>query len=328
MEQPMRLFKHLSDAERHVIQKMMYGIQSKETIAYALGRHPSTIYRESKRNKTRGYNHNEAHEKAFQRCHKRTGKLEGNAILRLIVVSLLCEKNSPSVIAFYLKDTFRDDPSMQVSYEGIYQWIYKQNDPSLCAHLFTRRKKRQNRSNLYKNRGISVEKKNIRERPAEANEKCEAGHLEGDLIVSAGQKAYVLTLADRKNMHLWGIPVQSKDPEEVCRAVVESLEHLPDGFVKTLTFDNGTEFNAYKLIEKALGCNVYFADPYSSWQRGLNEHLNGRIRQYLPKKKSFAGLTDERFQDILNDINNRPRKSRCWRSPSSLLDESLLAFET
>jgi len=328
MEQPMRPFKHLSDAERHVIQKMMYGKKSKETIGYALGRHPSTIYRENKRNRTKGYNHTEAHEKAFQRRHKRTGKLDGNSILRLIVVSLLREKNSPSVIAFYLKDTFPDDPSMQVSYEIIYQWIYKQNDPSLCAHLFTRRKKRQNRSNLYKNRGVYVEKKNIRERPAEADEKCEAGHLEGDLIVSAGHKAYVLTLADRSNMHLWGVPVQSKDPEEVCRAVVESLEHLPEGFVKTVTFDNGTEFNTYKLIEKALSCDVYFADPYSSWQRGLNEHLNGRIRQYLPKKKSFAGLTDDTFQDILNAINNRPRKSRCWRSPSSLLEESLLAFET
>lgn len=328
MERPMRRFKQISLAERRVIQKTFYSELNKTFVSQSLERHHSSIYREFNRNKTKGYQYEEAQKKADNRRYKKSRKLDINGILRLLVVSLLFDKNSPEVIAFYLKENFPDNPSMHISHEGIYQWIYKQKRTHLTLLLFTKRKVRQNRCNIYKNRGIYVEKKNIRERPIEANEKSEPGHLEGDLIVSANHDAYVLTLADRKMMNLWGLPVNSKDPEEVCRAVVEALDDLPGGFVKTITFDNGSEFNSYSIIEKALSCKVYFADPYSSWQRGLNEHLNGRIRQYLPKKKSFAGLTDDEFRDILFDINKRPRKSRNWRSPMNLLEESLLAFDT
>lgn len=243
-------------------------------------------------------------------------------------MSLLLDKNSPELISFYLKENFPDDLTVQISHEAIYRWIYDQNNKSLTSNLFTKRRIRQDHSNIYKNRGIFIEKKNINERPVGANEKTEPGHLERDLVVSAGHDAYVLTLTDRKIMNIWGLPVNSKDPEEVCRAVVETLETLPEGFVKTITFDNGSEFNLYPIIEEALACKVYFADPYSPWQRGLNEHLNARIRQYLPKKKSFAGLTDDEYQDILFAINNRPRKSRNWRSPMSLLEDALIAFET
>ncbi|MBN2259957.1 MAG: IS30 family transposase [Clostridiales bacterium] len=324
----MRHFQQLTEAERGVIQKMVYSHLPKTEIARYIDRHHSTIYRELHRNKTKAYQFIEAHQKANARKRKKIRKLDSNAILRLIVVSLLMEKNSPELIAYYLKTNFPEDSSMQISHEAIYTWIYTQKEYNLPAYLFTKRKKRQNRSNTYKYRGVSIEKKNIRERPQEADEKSEPGHLEGDLIVSKGQDAYVLSLADRKNMTIWGSPVTSKDPEEVCRAVVESLEHLPEGFIKTITFDNGTEFNSYKIIEKALNCKVYFADPYCSWQRAINEHLNARIRQYLPKNKSFAGLTDDDYQDILEEINNRPRKSRNWRTPMSLLEDALFAFET
>ena len=324
----MRHFEQLTEAERHVIQKMLYSGNSKNEIGYSLERHHSTIYREIKRNRTKSYQYKEAQDKALSRRYVKKGKLDSNGFLRLLIVSLLRDKNSPEVIAHYLKKYFSDNPSMLVSHETIYQWIYKQKNPSLSGFLFTRRKKRQNRGNMYKNRGVYVQKKNIRDRPIEAEKKSEPGHLEGDLIVSAGQNAYVLTLADRKSMYLWGIPIRSKDSEIVCRAVVESLEHLPSGFIKSITFDNGTEFNSYPLIEKALGCVVYFADPYSAWQRAINEHQNGRIRQYLPKNISFAGLTDDEYQDILTAINNRPRKSRNWYSSTSLLEDSLVAFKT
>lgn len=326
MERSMRQFKQLSVAERHVIQKIFYSEINKTVLSQSLGRHHSTIYREYKRNRTKGYQHEEAQKKADKRRYKKPCKLDTNGILRLLVVTLLIDKNSPEVISFYLKDNFPDNTSMHVSHEAIYKWIYRQC--LLPELLFTKRRRRQNRANTYKNRGVSVEKTNIKDRPVEAKNKSEPGHLEGDLIVSAGHDAYVLTLTDIKLMNIWGRPVNSKDPEEVCRAVIEALENLPCGFVKTITFDNGTEFNSYKIIEKALGCKVYFADPYCSWQRGLNEHLNGRIRQYLPKKKSFAGLTDDAFQDILSAINKRPRKSRNWCSPMGLFEQSLLAFET
>lgn len=328
MERSMRHYQQLSDAERHVIQKMSYSNVSKTEIGKSLERHHSTIYREISRNKTYHYQYEDAQNKTNNRRNKKKRKLDINGILRLITTSLLLEKFSPEIIAYYLRENFPDDPAMHLSHEAIYQWIYQQSDRNLTMNLFTKRRKRQNRSKTYKNRDIRPNKRNIKDRPAEANDKREPGHLEGDLIVSTGQDSYVLTLADRKIMNVWGLPVHSKDPEEVCRAVVEALEDLPSGFVKTITFDNGSEFNSYSIIEQAIGCKVYFADPYCAWQRGLNEHINGRIRQYLPKKKSFAGLTDEEFQDILFKINSRPRKSRNWRSPISLLEESLFAFET
>jgi len=237
------------------------------------------------------------------------------------------EKNSPEVIAFYLKDTFPDDCSMHLSHEAIYQWLYRQRgvegNALLSHYLFTGRRKRQNRAHAYKKRDLVQGKRTIRERPVAAQEKSEAGHLEGDLIVSAGNDAYMLTLVDRKLTHTWGVSVPSKDAELVSRAVVEALSALPNGFVKTITFDNGTEFSSFKNIESALNCTVFFADPYCAWQRGLNEHINGRIRHYIPKALSFAHLTDEDVNDILYSINNRPRKSLGWCSPSMLLEQAI-----
>ena len=119
---------------------------------------------------------------------------------------------------------------------------------------------------------------------------------------------------DRKNKNIWGVSIPSKDADTVTRAITETLGELPNDYIKTITFDNGTEFSMHKEIENALSCKVYFADPYCSWQRGLNEHINARIRQYLPKKKSFANLTDDQFDSILYAINNRPRKILGWKS--------------
>lgn len=323
----MRPYSQITREERHVIQKMLYSDVSKKDISIYLQRDRSTFYREYTRNRTKGYNYKEAHDCAHARRNVRKATLDTNGALRLIICFLLMEKNSPEVISFYLRDSFPDDCTMHLSHEAIYQWVYKQRGAEgkalLTQYLFTRRRKRQNRALVYKKRALITGKRTIHERPVEAQEKSEHGHIEGDLIVSAGNDAYMLTLVDRKLVHTWGVPVYSKDAELVSRAVVEALSALPDGFVKTITFDNGTEFSSFEKIESALNCHVFFADPYCAWQRGLNEHINGRIRQYIPKKMSFAHLTDEDVDDILYSINNRPRKSLGWRTPSSLLEQSI-----
>lgn len=327
----MRLYSQISREERRVIHNLLYRQRRESEISDLLNRDRSTINREIKRNKTYAYHYNEAHEKSQSRKHIKERKLDTNGTLRLIVCTLLIELNSPAIIAFYLKSMFPDDLSMQVSHEAIYQWIYEQKDEQgaliFTRYLFTRRKKRQNRSNTYKIREVDAKKRRIRERPEAANTKSEPGHLEGDLIESAGKDAYMLTLVDRQLKHTWGLPLQTKDSQVVSRAVVEVLSDLPDSFVKTITFDNGTEFSAYSIIEKGLECVVYFADPYCAWQRGLNEHTNGRIRQFLPKKESFAYLTDEICEDILDTINNRPRKSLYWKTPKELMQAATVALE-
>lgn len=326
----MRLYQQLQYEERFVIQKMKYSGKTDKEISDTLNRDISTIYREVERNRTHGYHAKEAHTEFLKRKNLKKRKLDTNGLLRLIVCTFLMNGDSPELISHYLKMMFPQDSSMNLSHEAIYQWIYAQKENkgeySTNQFLFTKQKKRQNRSNAYKSRGKDTTKRSIHDRPAEANDKSEIGHLEGDLIVSSGNDSYLLTLVERKSVFTWGIKLPSKDAETVTRGITEALGNLPVGFIKTITFDNGSEFCMHQTIENALQCKVYFADPYSSWQRGLNEHINGRIRYYLPKKKSFAHLTDEFIDDSLFSINARPRKSRGWVSPADILNSHFVAL--
>jgi transposase, IS30 family len=326
----MRLYQQLQYEERFVIQKMKYSGKTDKEISVTINRDISTIYREVERNRTHGYHAKEAHTEFLKRKKLKKRKLDTNGLLRLIVCTFLMNGDSPELISHYLKMMFPGDSSMNLSHESIYQWIYAQKEKKgecfFNQFLFTKQKKRQNRSNTYKSRGKDTTKKSIHDRPAEANDKSEIGHLEGDLIVSSGNDSYLLTLVERKSVFTWGIKLPSKDAETVTRGITEALGNLPVGFVKTITFDNGSEFCMHQTIENAIQCKVYFADPYSSWQRGLNEHINGRIRYYLPKKKSFAHLTDEFIDDSLFSINARPRKSRGWVSPADILNSHLVAL--
>jgi len=326
----MRLYQQLQYEERFVIQKMKYSGKTDKEISDTIDRDISTVYREVERNRTHGYHAKEAQTEFLKRKKLKRRKLDTNGLLRLIICTFLMNGDSPELISHYLKMMFANDPSMNLSHESIYQWIYAQKEKKgeylFNQFLFTKQKKRQNRSNTYKSRGKDTTKKSIHDRSAEANDKSEIGHLEGDLIVSSGNDSYLLTLVERKSVFTWGIKLPSKDAETVTRGITEALGDLPAGFIKSITFDNGSEFCMHQTIEKVLQCRVYFADPYSSWQRGLNEHINGRIRYYLPKKKSFAHLTDEFIDDSLFSINARPRKSRGWISPADILNSHLVAL--
>ena len=322
----MKSYVRINQAERRVIQKMKYQHLSVRQIAHILGRSPSSISREIQKNSTRGYNAREAEVKAQARKRSRERILNASGILRMVITTLLQEKNSPEAISeYFLPALFPEDTAMQVSHETIYKWLYEPKNRHLSLHLFTRRKWRQNRSKTNKNRCVDSTKRNIRERMPEANNKTEFGHIEGDLVVSSGNDAYILTLVDRKGKHLWGLSLPSKDSDTVLRGIIEALEDLPPGYLKSLTFDNGSEFARHRDMEDALGCKVFFADPYCSGQRGLNEHTNARIRQYLPKNRSFAGLTDDNLYCIIACINSRPRRSLGWKSPAEVFSSVAIA---
>ena len=323
----MRPYKQITGDERRVIQKMHYAGIKRNKIAEYLSRDKSSISREIKRNKTHAYNALEAQELSQSRRRHNQSKLATDGFLRMIVIDLLSEKNSPEVIAFYLRKYFS---LHKVSHEAIYQWLYDRSEQggyTFASLLFTQRKLRQNRRNINKNRAKDASKKNIRMRPEAATNRTEYGHLEGDLIVGKGSSGYLLTLVDRKADYLWSVTLPSKDEQTTARGFVELLDPLPKGFVQSITLDNGTEFNAYTMIEQALSCQVFFADPYSSWQRGLNEHINARLRHYFPKKSSFSGLTDEHVSYAVSSINNRPRKSLGWISPAAILEPYLVALQ-
>lgn len=122
-----------------------------------------------------------------------------------------------------------------------------------------------------------------------------------------------------------GLSLPSKDSDTVLRGIAETLEVLSPGYLKSLTFDNGSEFARHRDMEEALGCTVFFSDPYCSGRRGLNEHINTRIRQFLPKNRSFVGLTDDNLFCIIGGINSGPRRSLGWKSPSEVFSSVALA---
>jgi len=324
----MRPYHQITLEERRVIQKMQYGGLKYAEIARNLDRAPSTIHREIARNKSHGYIAGEAHEKSQKRRHIKEGLIQKDGLLKMIIIDLLRDKNSPDVIAYYLRTYFAN---YAVSCETIYQWLYdkRQSGGSRFASLlFTRRRVRQNRKNANKYRGKDLTKKNIKSRPCGANERTEYGHFEGDLIVGKGANGYLLTLVERKSDNIWAVPIPSKDEDTTVRAFSEALGDLPEDFVKSITLDNGSEFSAHRMIEQALNCEVYFADPYSSYQRGLNEHINARLRQYFPKSMSLLDVTDEEVQNAVWSINHRPRKSLGWKTPAQILDSHLVAVES
>jgi IS30 family transposase len=162
---------------------------------------------------------------------------------------------------------------------------------------------------------IIADKKSIHDRPPEASAKTEIGHWEIDLIESKGKDSYLFTGVERTVKYTVMSKSPTKSSADIVKAIQEAFAFIPNKHIKTLTSDNGAEFSLFKTIEELFECDHYFADPYSAWQRGLNENTNGLIRQYLPKNKSFARITDEDIEKIQMSLNNRPRKSLHNKAP-------------
>ncbi|MGB4267993.1 MAG: IS30 family transposase [Spirochaetota bacterium] len=210
----MRLYRHVQEYERIVIQKMMNSSKkvNKSQIARVLGRSVSTISREIRRNSTKGYNWQEAQTKSkARRSQAKQCKIDTNKGLRQKIEELLYQYYSPERIAHILKTQH----AVYCSHETIYQWVYREikvrGRKDLAETLFFRRKKRQKRGNVYKNRVIDTGKKNIRQRPEAANARTEPGHFEGDLIESKGKDAYIVTLVDRYSRLVKMVKVPTKD---------------------------------------------------------------------------------------------------------------------
>jgi IS30 family transposase len=153
------------------------------------------------------------------------------------------------------------------------------------------------------------------------------GDWEGDTVEGAGKTAYIATFVDKTTKLLKGKVMPNKAAATLNKAALRAFRSIPDECLKTLTVDNGKEFSGYKGLAQSLGCDIYFARPYHSWELGLNEHTNGLIRQYLPKGTSFEGLTQRQLDRIIEKINNRPRKALGYRTPNEVFSEHLFALQ-
>ena len=313
--------KQLTLKERyHIWTSLKRGSTQKE-IAESIGVHPSTICREIQRNKdtlTQEYHYAFADTKATNRQQEKVTHIDINNYTKTYIKSKLKEDWSPQQIAGRMKL----DKGFTVCHETIYRYIYynKSRGGRLYKYLRHKNKKHHNRSNIYQRRGIIIDRVSIDKRPKIVNRKNRIGDFEIDTVIGRHHIGALVTVVDRKSKFTLIKKVESRQAKEVTKALIGMLLPLKP-ITKTITSDNGKEFAYHKEVSEALDTSFYFAHPYSSWERGLNEHTNGLIRQYLPKKTDFTQVCKEEIITIQEKLNHRPRKVLNYRTPYEVFFE-------
>lgn len=227
---------------------------------------------------------------------------------------------SPEQIAGRMKLVFPDNFKMRVTPETIYSFIYSDcfKHRKFWEYLPWKRKKRRHKIGRAVHRGSIPDRTSIHERPEKINQKLEFGHFEGDSVEGLGHKDGVHTEVERVSRKYFVRLVGSINSEEALKAQLEIFGNLPESARKSTTLDNGRENHKHHFLKEHLGMDTYFADPYSSWQRGSNEYHNSLFRRYFPKKTNFKFVTQEEIDDCVLEINSRPRKCLGYYTPNEV----------
>ncbi len=293
-------------------------------IARLLGRHRSTISREVRRNSrlngsTYVYWPSKAVEMTSGRRRRSRRNRQFSAAEFAQVETLLRRDWSPEQIAAVL----RMQGDLNISHETIYQyvWANKKSGGTLYKHLRQSPKLRRKRHNTYDSRGRLAGKRMIDERPPSVESRRIKGHWEIDTVMGGGNNHCIVTLVERKTGYVLIGKLRCRTKEETNARIVQLIRRHNLTF-KTITADNGTEFHAYSIVENKTGVKFYFAYAYHSWERGSNENMNGLIRQYLPKRKSMAHITQHDCNSIAKKLNTRPRKRFGFRTPEEMMHAS------
>ena len=313
----------LTLVEREEISRSIMAGHSIRSIARALGRAPSTISREIKRNGGRcRYRASEADQAAWDRAKRpKACKLVVNRALARLVAKKLKALWSPEQIAGWLKCTYADDESYQVSHETIYRSLFIQArgalKKELLQHLRRKRAMRRSRHKSLKDAGLGqiTDTVSIRERPASVEDRAVPGHWEGDLIFGT-RNSQIATLVERHTRYLMLAKVSNKDTETVINALIKQAHKLPRELYKSLTWDRGSEMADHKRFTLATDIKVYFCDPQSPWQRGSNENTNGLLRQYFPKGTDLSMHSQAKLNAVARQLNERPRKTLDYQTPA------------
>jgi IS30 family transposase len=313
----------LTLSEREEISRGVAAGQSLRWIAVSLGRAPSTVSREIKRNGgRRQYRACKADEAAWDRAHRpKTCKLVENPALTRIVVEKLQLEWSPDQIAGWLKSTYPNDENYQVSHETIYKSLFIQArgalKKELLQHLRKPRAMRRSRHHTQKttDHGRITNTVSIRERPAEVEDRAVPGHWEGDLLCGSNN-SQIATLVERHTRLVMLVRVPSKDTKTVVDALIKQSHKLPRELYKSLTWDRGKEMADHTRFSLDTDIKVYFCDPQSPWQRGSNENTNGLLRQYFPKGMDLSNVHQNRLNAVARRLNERPRKTLQYRTPA------------
>ena len=303
-------YRQLTQGQRYQIEAGLRAKESQANIAKQVGVHPSTISREVRRN--RSENVYEAVSATHESDVRRAGARKFCKPVTWLSHHLAIWLNhgmSPEQICHRLK---QERPDQAVSHEWIYRFIAtdKQGGGELYTHLRHRRKRYRKRYGSHDRRGQLRNRGSITERPAEVETRERLGDWEADTVHGVGGN--LVTLVERKSGYLSAYPVKRRTRRQVTRAInLQFNGHV----VHTLTLDNGKEFAGHERIALKSSCDVYFADPYSSCQRGTNENTNGLLLQYFPKRSDFSKLTVAAINRVVAQINLRPRKRLGWKTP-------------
>ena len=327
----MSRYHRLSLMEREELSRMVAAGASLRAIARALHRWPSSLSRELARHApTRmTYRAVQAHARA-RRCAQQSRhprKLARCPRLRRVVVTLLLQHWSPEQIARGLPQRYPDDPTMRISHEAIYTYLYvlprgalrKELLRALRHHHHVRRPRRALR---LKSRPIQ-DSISIEERPADVADRTVPGHWEGDLLMGHGNASALGTLVERTTRFTLLVPLPTKDAASVRQAFTRELRTLPQQLRRSLTYDQGQEMAEHRLFTQATRIQVYFAHPHCPWERGTCENTNGLLRQFFPKGTRFTTFTRRDIKHVQKLFNGRPRETLAWRTPAEVFAELL-----
>ena len=332
--QTKRKYRRLSAAEREEISRALAQGNSLPSIAARLGRSTSTILREIERNSGKtGYRAWSASRRAdASAASRKRGKrrLRQHRALRGYVLTKLQARWSPAQIAARLATAYPDDPTMRISHEAIYQYIYvlprgelKQTLVKALRQARTYRRPKRKRPADEQARGKIADMLSIEARPAEVATRTVPGHWEGDLLLGKYKHSALGTLVERTTRTTLLVPLKARDAQSVRAAYARALRRFPHAFTQSLTYDQGKEMSEHKQFTRDTGIRVYFAHPGAPWERGTNENTNGLIRQFFPKGTEFDQVPVREVRRVERWLNGRPRKVLNYRTPEEALHELL-----
>lgn len=317
-------YHHLSLEERAAIAPMRMLGWSIRQIAHALGRAPSTVSREVRRNTDPwgGYAGYWVHRDARRRRQQtsRAGRL-AHPPLAAYGQARFLDRWSPEQIAHRLPLDFPNDCTMRVSHQTLYQWIAQDRTSGgrwyRCLRQFRRQRRKRYGSGPRTPRFNG--RVSLAERPAIVARRGRFGDWEGDTVVGRGHSAAVATHVERRSRFLLAATVPRRTAAVVTQATHRLFRSLPTQLLKTLTVDNGSEWGAFQDLQRVLPLRVYFAAPYAAWERGTNENTNGLLRDYFPKHTDFPRVPPAHLANVVRSLNNRPRKCLAYRTPAEVL---------
>ena len=325
-------YHHLTRAERHSLHCLRIAGHSAAEIARVLERHPSTIYREWRRNASgpRCYGWSKAHTMyRRRRCGIRRRARRDHARLMGYVCEHLKGFWSQEQISGRLRRDFPKDTAMRISHMTVYRYVAndRQAGGSLWRCLRQARKRKRKRYGSLDQRGHLQGRVMIDQRPSIVERRARIGDWEGDTMWGSTHRAYLATFVERRSGYLLAQAMPDRSASALTCAARRAFASIPRALRHTLTVDNGKEFARFRELEQTVGTIVYFAHPYASFERGTNENTNGLIRQYLPKKTDLANYTARRIRRAVRDLNHRPRKRLGYRTPHEVFQQAVLALD-